>query len=112
MPPPARDEPLQHISLIEAEAIEAIARDANVLVDAGATRRNITTRGVPLNHLVDRTFKVGAATVRGVELCEPCGHMEKLTGRPGICAALIHRGGLRAEIVDGGTVRVGDAISW
>ena len=68
------------------------------------------TRGVSLNHLVGREFRVGVVRARGVELCEPCGTMERLSGCKGSCKGLIHRGGLRAEVLDGGVIRVGDPV--
>ena len=62
-----------------------------------------------LNHFAHRTFRVGSVVIEGLELCEPCGHLEKLT-LPGVRKALIHRGGLRARIVEGGTLKVGDRV--
>lgn len=97
------------VTLIELEAVEALKRDYQVELEAGRSRRNIVTRGVALNHLVDKTFKVGDAVLRGVRLCQPCAHMEKLSAK-GAMRGLIHRGGLRAEIVRGGMIRAGDAI--
>ncbi len=99
----------REITLIEVEAIEALKRDYQIELDAGVTRRNVVTRGVALNHLVSREFKIGEVILRGIRLCEPCSHMEKLT-RKGIMRGLVHRGGLRAEIITGGTLRVGDSI--
>jgi MOSC domain-containing protein YiiM len=99
----------REITLIETEALEALERDYGIAIDPAESRRNVSTRDVALNHLVGRTFRVGEATVRGLRLCEPCGHMERLCGkrvRPG----LVHRGGLRAEILTGGVIRVGDPI--
>lgn len=104
------DSPQQELTLIEAEAVEAVNRDCGMSLAADETRRNVVTRGVALNHLVGRTFRVGAARCRGIELCEPCGHLEKLTGKP-VVKALLHRGGLRAEILEGGEIRVGDSIT-
>jgi len=75
----------------------------------GDARRNIVTRGVPLNHLVGKEFTLGGVTLRGVRLCEPCTHLEGLTEK-GVLTGLIHRGGLRAQIIKDGTIRVGDAI--
>jgi MOSC domain-containing protein YiiM len=72
--------------------------------------RNIVTRGVPLNHLVEKEFKIGEVILRGARLCDPCAHMEKLTVK-GTLRGLIHRGGLRAEIMKGGTIKVGDKLS-
>ena len=99
----------REVTLIEAEAYDAIAREAGILLAPGASRRNITTRGVPLNHLVGKQFHVGEVLLEGVRLCEPCGHLESLT-QAGVREGLIHRGGLRARIVSEGTIRIGDVI--
>lgn len=104
---PAR--PDQELTLIEQEAIDAANQDYKLSLSHLDTRRNLLTAGVPLNHLVGKTFAVGEVLLRGVELCEPCGHLEKLTC-VGAKRALLHRGGLRAQIVIGGELRVGDAI--
>jgi MOSC domain-containing protein YiiM len=97
------------VTLIEMEAIEALQRDYQIELAADKARRNIVTRGVYLNHLVGREFKIGDVVLRGTRLCEPCAHMEKLTVK-GAMRGLIHRGGLRAEIVKSGMIRVGDKI--
>jgi MOSC domain-containing protein YiiM len=97
------------VTLIEIEAVEALKRDYGIELDAGLARRNIVTRGVSLNHFVEKEFRIGEVILRGTRLCEPCAHMEKLTVK-GAMRALIHRGGLRAEIVKGGTIRIGDQI--
>lgn len=99
----------RELTLIEIEAIEALQRDYGIALQAGLTRRNIVTRGVYLNHLVAQQFCVGSVVLRGSRLCEPCAHMEKLTAK-GALRGLIHRGGLRAEIVKGGKIRVGDIV--
>lgn len=101
--------PFRQVTLIEIEAIEALRRDYRIDLNPGDSRRNIVTRGVPLNHLVGREFKVGEVTLRGIDLCEPCSHLEKLS-RKGVQRGLIHRGGLRAHILTGGTIGVGDKI--
>jgi MOSC domain-containing protein YiiM len=98
------------VTLIEIEAIEALQRDYQIVLEPGLSRRNIVTRGVYLNHLIGREFCVGAVVLRGTRLCDPCAHMEKLTVK-GALRGLIHRGGLRAEIVAGGIIRVGDVIT-
>jgi MOSC domain-containing protein YiiM len=97
------------VTLIESEAIEALKRDYHLELGAGESRRNIVTQGISLNHLVGKEFRVGEVVLRGTRLCEPCAHMEKLTVK-GALRGLIHRGGLRAEIVKGGTIRVGDSV--
>ena len=104
---PAR--PDQEVTLIEQEAIAAAGQEYKLSFTHLDTRRNLLTEGVPLNHLVGKTFSVGEVLLRGVELCEPCGHLEKLTCA-GIKRALIHRGGLRAQIVRSGVLRVGDVV--
>jgi len=101
--------PDREVTLIEAEAVEALRRDYEVEFDAGESRRNIVTRGVALNHLVGREFRVGEVALRGIRLCEPCGHLERVTGRR-VREGLVHRGGLRARILTAGTIRTGDAI--
>lgn len=102
--------PSQQVTLIEAEALRAAEADYGLALSHAESRRNLLTRGVPLNHLVGRRFRVGEVTLRGVELCEPCGHLAELTGRE-VVPPLRHRGGLRAEIESGGRLRVGDAIA-
>jgi MOSC domain-containing protein YiiM len=97
------------LTLIELEAIEALNRDYHVALDVGISRRNIVTRGVALNHLVGREFHIGEVIARGMRLCEPCAHMEKLTVK-GAMRGLIHRAGLRADVVRGGVIRVDDEI--
>jgi MOSC domain-containing protein YiiM len=97
------------VTLIESEALAAAGREHDVSISAAESRRNLVTRDVPLNHLVDREFFIGDVKLRGVRLCEPCKHLERLT-RYGVITALAHRGGLRAVIVDGGVIRPGDTI--
>jgi MOSC domain-containing protein YiiM len=107
--PEGKVKPEKEITLIEAESLEALAADYHLAIRPRQSRRNLLTRGVPLNHLVGKEFIVGQVKLRGVRLCEPCGHLEKLTVH-GIQKGLCHRGGLRAQILQGGTLRVGDAI--
>jgi MOSC domain-containing protein YiiM len=99
------------VTLIEIEAINGLKRDYEVQLDSGQPRRNIVTRGVALNHLVEQEFRIGDVVLRGTRLCEPCAHMEKLTVK-GAMRGLVHRGGLRAEIISGGSIRVGDTIQF
>ena len=104
--------PDREVTLIEEEALLAAKRDYAVKLRGAMTRRNLVTRGVSLNHLVGQRFTVGDDVVlEGLRLCEPCGHLAKLLGSTRVREALIHRGGLRARIVQGGTVRVGDVVS-
>ncbi len=106
----AKPKPGRQITLIEAEAIEALERELGMVLTPGETRRNLITRGVALNHLVGHEFTVGEVRLRGHELCEPCGDLARMTGKPQILPGLVHRGGLRAEILEGGVIQVGDLI--
>jgi hypothetical protein len=100
------------VTFIEVEAIEAIERDAGINLESGAHRRNITTEGVPLNHLVGEEFTVGEVVCRGEMLCEPCGYMQSLVGEEGLSESLVHRGGLNATVANSGTIAVNDQITW
>src|SRR5262245_7100456 len=106
----AKDGPDREVTLIEAEALDGLARECEITLRPAQARRNLLTRGVPLNHLVDRSFSVGAVVLRGIRLCEPCGHLESLTCN-GVKAGLVHRGGLRARVLEGGVLQVGAAIT-
>jgi len=108
--PALKSGPDREITLIEAEAIEAVSRDYEVSIEPIETRRNVVTRGIALNHLVGKRFRVGEVVLQGIRLCEPCEHLESLTRR-GVREALVHRGGLRAQILAGGAIRLGDSIS-
>jgi MOSC domain-containing protein YiiM len=99
------------ITLVEAEAVEAIAEEFGIHLPPGGTRRNIVTRGIRLNDLVGREFTVGPVRCRGYELCEPCTALRDITGEPDLIRALVHRGGLRADILTDGTIAVGDAVA-
>jgi hypothetical protein len=85
--------------------------DADVLDELGGPdhRRNVVVRGMDLNALVGREFTIGDARCAGRRLCEPCAHLERLNRAP-VLRALGHRGGLRADILGSGTVRLGDAV--
>jgi len=98
----------RELTLIETETLEALPA-LGVKLSAAETRRNVATAGVPLNHLVGREFRIGAVRLRGTRLCEPCKYLESLT-QAGAMLALLHRGGLRAQILNDGLIRVGDTI--
>ena len=101
--------PSREITLIEYEAIDALERESNISIDPGEARRNLVTKDVPLNHLVEKEFQVGGVTLIGKRLCEPCEHLADMTQK-GVLPGLVHRGGLRAQILSGGIIRVGDTI--
>ena len=95
--------PGQALTLIEAEALE------DVVLSGAQSRRQVVVRGVRLNDLVGRRFRVGDVECFGIELCEPCRHLESLT-RPGIIKQLIHRAGINADVLSDGEIRVGDPV--
>jgi MOSC domain-containing protein YiiM len=105
----SKPQPDRELTLIEAEAIEALRAEFQVEYDLGASRRNLVTRGVPLNHLVGKEFWIGEIKARGLRLCEPCAHLQRLS-HPKVLPGLVHRGGLRAQILTEGTIRVGQTI--
>jgi MOSC domain-containing protein YiiM len=101
--------PDRELTLIEAEALEAMKRELDVDYGLGDSRRNVVTRGVPLNHLVGKEFWIGEVKARGLRLCEPCSHLQKLS-HDKVLPGLVHRGGLRAEILSEGMIRVGETV--
>lgn len=101
--------PSRELTLIEEEALAGLKRDDGLDLAPGDSRRNVVTRGVPLNHLVNAEFTVGAVRCRGIRLCEPCARLAELTD-PKAHPGLVHRGGLRAQILNEGVIRVGDAV--
>jgi MOSC domain-containing protein YiiM len=92
------------LTLIEAEALEDVG------LSGAQSRRQVVVRGVSLNDLVGKRFRVGNVECLGVQLCEPCLHLQRMT-RPGIIKDLIHRGGLNADILTDGQINVGDALA-
>jgi MOSC domain-containing protein YiiM len=95
--------PGQALTLIEAEVLEDVG------LTGAQSRRQVVVRGVRLNDLVGRRFRVGDIECLGVELCEPCLHLQQLT-RPGIIKEMIHRAGLNADVLNDGRISVGDPI--
>ncbi len=100
--------PGRALTLIAAEAL-AEGAESGVDLEAAESRRNVLTRGIDLNALVGARFLVGEVECVGVELCEPCKTLEKLT-RPGVIKAYVHRAGLNADILTDGEISVGDAV--
>ena len=104
------------VSIIEAEAVAAFNKTTGLCVSAGETGRNVVTRGIRLNDLVGRTFRLGEATLEGFELCEPCivlgGRLATGSVRPqDIVKAFTHSAGIRARVVASGRVSPGDAVA-
>lgn len=98
------------VTLMDLEVLDVLRHDYGIVLDPSNTRRNIITREISVNDLVGREFWVGEVILRGIDLCEPCAHLERATQK-GVLRSLAHRGGLRAQILVSGTIRVGDFIA-
>ena len=99
----------RHLTLIEAEQIEALAERDGIVLAPGETRRNITTRGIRLNELVGRRFRIGTIECEATRLCEPCQYLTDTIGQP-VLQPLTHRAGLRALILTDGEIALGDEV--
>lgn len=102
--------PGRAVTLIAADALAAAESEFPVHLSAGEHRRNLVVTGVPLHALRGVRFRVGEAVLDGVRLCAPCAYLSRVTGQPEAFAALVGRGGLRAEVVTGGRICVGDPV--
>lgn len=102
-------EPGEQVTLIETENVEAFNREYGASYTPAEMRRNIATRGIALNDLEGREFTIGEVRARGIELCEPCKYLAEITTGD-VLRGLVHKAGLRAEILSEGTIRVGDAV--
>jgi MOSC domain-containing protein YiiM len=101
--------PGEAITLIAVEGLDGLREDTGIQLSHEASRRNVLTRGIDLNALVGKRFRVGDVLCEGVELCEPCNHLQSLT-QPGVLRGLVHRAGLRADVLEGGTIAPGDVV--
>jgi MOSC domain-containing protein YiiM len=110
-PGPTHKHPDDELTLFSLEALADANREHGLALRPGDTRRNVATEGVPINDLTGKDFTLGNVRVRGLELCEPCLHLSELIGEPRVLRALVHRGGLRAQILSEGTFKVGDPIA-
>jgi MOSC domain-containing protein YiiM len=97
------------LTLIAAEALEAFREETGIPLSAAESRRNVLTRGIDLNALVGKRFRVGPVECVGIELCEPCDHLQSLT-RAGVLRGMVHRAGLNADILNDGEIAVGDPV--
>lgn len=100
----------RHLTLIEAEVLATLADQHGITLTAAESRRNLTTRGIRLAELIGQRFSIGAVVCEAVDHCPPCQHLVEVTGQP-VLEPLVGRGGIRARIVIGGRVNVGDAIT-
>ena len=106
---PHPQKPDYEITLVEKEKLDTFAIETGLPFTAFHARRNLVTEGVDLNALAGKEFLVGEVRIRGIRWCEPCNYLAKSTF-PETLRGLIHKGGLRAQIVSEGVVRVGDKV--
>jgi MOSC domain-containing protein YiiM len=99
----------RQVTLIEVEELEVLEKELGIVLAPGETRRNVTTRGIRLNDLLGRRFRIGDVECEGTRLCEPCQYLTDLLGKP-VLAPLVHRAGLRARILTGGEIAPGDEV--
>jgi MOSC domain-containing protein YiiM len=97
------------LTLVEAEALEELSAKGVELAPIEA-RRNLVVRGIALDELIGRRFRVGEVECYGQRRCEPCSHLQRLT-QPGVLRGLVHRGGLRADVLSSGRIRTGDSVA-
>src|SRR5438105_13857206 len=97
------------LTLIEAEVLESLRESLGIALRPGEARRNVTTRGIALNALVGRRFRIGSVLCEGKRLCEPCRYLEGVVSKP-LLDPLSNRGGLRADVLEDGEIRIGDEL--
>jgi MOSC domain-containing protein YiiM len=97
------------ITLIAREDVDAVNAAGEVTITPGETRRNLVTEGIALEELIGRSFRIGEVVLHACRAAPPCKYLEGLT-QPGVLRALQHRAGIRADVVRGGVLRVGDEI--
>lgn len=102
-------QPRRNVTLVQEDILLAACEAIGTDYRPGCSRRNITVEGIDLGGLVGRRFRVGEALLEGVEICEPCAFMEETIGK-GAMRELVHKCGLRARVVEGGDIRVGDPL--
>lgn len=101
--------PDRQVTLIEAEMLARVAADDGHEISVDEHRRNLTVEGVPLQHLVGLRFRVGETLLEGVRINQPCKYLNLQLGRD-VYMPLWNRSGLNARVIEGGTIRIGDAL--
>lgn len=107
--PRPTDPGAREVTLFEAEVLDWLKAEHGIELSAAEHRRNVTVRGVRLSELLGQRFSIGDVVLEGVKDCPPCDHLQGLVGKA-VLEPLVHRGGLRARVLQGGTLRVGDAV--
>lgn len=97
------------LTIIEKEKIDEFAKDHGVPFTPKDARRNLVTKGIELNDLVGKEFYIGESKLKAIRLCEPCNYLAKIS-HPETLKGLLHKGGLRVQILETGVIRIGDPI--
>jgi len=105
----------EQFTLIESENVTHFVETTGLNIASIDTRRNAVTEGIALNELVGKEFSIGNVRLKGIDLCHPCDYLSGLlatdvVSKTEVLKGLADRGGLRAEILSGGTVRLGDEL--
>ena len=100
----------REVTLFEAEVLDRLSSEHGIALSVAEHRRNLTTRGVRLGALLGHRFRIGEVVLEGVKDCPPCDHLEQLVSKP-VLQPLVKCGGLRARVLVGGTIRVGDVLA-
>jgi MOSC domain-containing protein YiiM len=98
------------LTLIDAAQVEGFVAETGIPLTAAETRRQVVTEGVDVNALVGKRFRVGEVECVGVVLCEPCSYLEGLVAKPGLLRGMAHRAGLNADVLNDGSIAVGDEL--
>lgn len=104
------NDPYCQLSLIESENIDYYNSKYGVNIPYVDFRRNIITRGINLNNLIGKKFKIGQVKVEGVDLCRPCKHLTELLNQKNLLKEFLRRGGLRCQVLTSSKINVGDKI--
>lgn len=108
--PPGKRKPKKELTLVQQESVDMLNESGDYgTIHPGELRRNVVTSGINLNNLTGEIFFIGNIKVKGIELCEPCRHLEKMTGKK-VMKPLVHKAGLRAQILEDGVIKRGDSI--
>jgi MOSC domain-containing protein YiiM len=99
----------ERLTLIANEELVRLGTEQGIWLEPGATRRNITTTGIDLDSLIGRRFAIGPVVCQATRRCEPCTYLEELIDEE-VLYALVHRAGIRVQILEGGTISVGDPV--
>ena len=104
------NDPYNQLSLIESENIDYYNKKYNLKISYINFRRNIITKGIKLNDLIDKKILIGDTQIEGIDLCRPCRHLQETLNQDNIIKEFLRRGGLRCRVLNSSSIKVGDLI--